>query len=467
MTSTPAAVLGDALVALATPASLDRDDLLQALTTLGDAQAVLDAVKVRVVGELVSRSVVAGPDNPVTAAGQSNPAALVADRWRIPLRAARQFCDVGDATAERTSLVGEHLAPRLPVLAEAIGSALREPRLSLSIDHAGVIARELQKAAVACSRSDLELGERLLVAHAPNLSVAELRTVAGQVRDRLDNDGIVPRELRQRRRRSLTISTTDDGMTHVDWYLDPESAGYVVSAIDAMVDHELRGVRFRATSDVDGRAAGANEPERAAGEVDDAPETRTLAQLRSDAATDVFRHLAACTDPGANGRPPVTVVVRIDWEALRSGRGAGEIDGVPSTVSVRTVRRMAADASVIPVVLGGESEVLDLGRARRLFSRAQRIALAERDGGCAWPGCPHPPSYTEAHHIRWWNAHGGDTDLDNGVLLCGGHHHRIHDDGWEIRIHEGLPTFIPPAHVDPYRRPRTGGRLRLRVRPAA
>ncbi|MFF1634744.1 DUF222 domain-containing protein [Leifsonia sp. NPDC058248] len=165
----------------------------------------------------------------------------------------------------------------------------------------------------------------------------------------------------------------------------------------------------------------------------------------------------------------MTVVVRIDWEALRSGRGTGEIDGVRSPVSAGTVRRMAADASMIPVVLGGGSEVLDLGRARRLFSRAQRIALAERDGGCAWPGCPHPPSYTEAHHIRWWDAHTGPTDLTNGVLLCGAHHHRIHDDGWEIRMVDGLPAFIPPAHVDPHRRPRIGVRLRLRLRlrPAA
>ena len=124
---------------------------------------------------------------------------------------------------------------------------------------------------------------------------------------------------------------------------------------------------------------------------------------------------------------------------------------------------MAADAGIIPVVLGADSEVLDLGRARRLFSTAQRRALAERDGGCAWPGCPHPPSYTEAHHIRWWNAHGGATDLDNGILLCSSHHHRVHDDGWQISVREQVPYFIPPSHVDPHRRPRPGGRVRFRA----
>ncbi len=170
--------------------------------------------------------------------------------------------------------------------------------------------------------------------------------------------------------------------------------------------------------------------------------------------------MAACDRAGADGLPPVSVVVRIALDALQSGLGTGEIDGLSTPVSARTVRRMAADAGLVPAVLGGHGEVLDFGRSRRLFSRAQRLALAERDGGCAWPGCPHPPAYTEAHHIRWWNAHGGATDLDNGILLCSAHHHRVHDDGWGLRVTEGTPEFIPPSHVDPYRRPRRGGRVR-------
>jgi hypothetical protein len=122
---------------------------------------------------------------------------------------------------------------------------------------------------------------------------------------------------------------------------------------------------------------------------------------------------------------------------------------------------MAADAHLIPIVLGTDSEVLDLGRTHRLFSRAQKLALAERDGGCAWTGCPHPPSYTEAHHIHWWDNHHGATDLNNGILLCSSHHHRVHQDEWNIQIRENVPYFIPPAHIDPHRRPRPGGRLRL------
>jgi hypothetical protein len=450
-TTTPAAaVLRDALAGIAAPALLGRDELLDALTALGDAQAVLDAVKLRVAAELVSRSVLLGSENPVHRAGHASAAVLVAERWQIPVPAARQYCLVGEATAPRISLTGEVLPARFAALTDAVSA----PVGWVSVEQAAVIVRELGKAAPGCSTADLEMGERVLVQHAPTLTVTELRTLAGQVRDRLDQDGILPREHRQQQRRSLTISTTTDGMTHLDWYLSPESAGYVLTAIDTLVSHELRQVRFR-----DPATPEANDGTNS---YEDLPEGRSMAQIRSDAATDVFRHLATCTgDAGASGKPPVTVLVRIDLNTLQSGVGAGQIDGIPSPVSAGTVRRMAADAHLIPIVLGTDSEVLDLGRTHRLFNRAQKLALAERDGGCAWTGCPHPPSYTEAHHIHWWDSDHGRTDLNNGILLCSTHHHRVHQDTWGIQVRNNVPYFIPPAHIDPHRRPRPGGRIRV------
>jgi hypothetical protein len=372
-TAAPAAMLQDALEPFASPASLGRDELLDALTVLGDVQAVLDAVKLRVVAEVVARSALIGSENPVHRAGHASPAVLVAERWQIPVPAARQYCLVGDATAPRVSLTGEVLPARFPALAEAVSGSVGW----VSVEQAAVIVRELGKAAPGCSSTDLEVGERVLVETAPTLTITELRSLAGQLGDRLDQDGILPREQRQQQRRSLTISTTSDGMTHLDWYLTPESAAYVVTAIDTLVGHELRQVRFRDPA----------APE-ADGDGDDLPESRTMAQIRSDAATDVFRHLATCTTPNAGAKSPVTVLVRIDLHTLQSGVGAGQIDGVSSPVSAGTVRRMAADAHLIPVVLGTDSEVLDLGRTHRLFSRVQKLALAERDGGCAWTGCP-------------------------------------------------------------------------------
>jgi hypothetical protein len=145
-------------------------------------------------------------------------------------------------------------------------------------------------------------------------------------------------------------------------------------------------------------------------------------------------------------------------ESLLSGLGEAQIDGIEQPISAKTARRLAADAQIIPMVLGGTSEVLDLGTPRRLFTRAQRIALAERDDGCAWTNCRRPPSHTEAHHIEWWSR-GGATNLGNGILLCSMHHHVVHRDGWGIRVTDNVPWFIPPSSVDVHRTPRRGGRL--------
>ena len=94
-----------------------------------------------------------------------------------------------------------------------------------------------------------------------------------------------------------------------------------------------------------------------------------------------------------------------------------------------TVRRMACDATIIPVVLGSHSEVLDVGRAKRLFTPGMLHALWLRDKGCTIPGCGAPPLWADAHHLIHW-ADGGPTALTNAALLCGRHHTIAHQRGW-------------------------------------
>jgi hypothetical protein len=91
---------------------------------------------------------------------------------------------------------------------------------------------------------------------------------------------------------------------------------------------------------------------------------------------------------------------------------------------------------VIPKVLDGQSVVLDQGRSARLFTPAQRIAMSDRDHGCTYPGCDRPPGWTEAHHLDHW-ADGGSTDLNRGALLCARHHHWVHQNNLDGRLHDG------------------------------
>ena len=137
-----------------------------------------------------------------------------------------------------------------------------------------------------------------------------------------------------------------------------------------------------------------------------------------------------------HGGDATTVLVTIDLETLKSQlSGVGLVGEEP--VSAGHARRLACTAQIIPVVQGGRSDVLDLGRGSRSFSAGQRKAMAVRDKRCRAEGCTVPAAWCEAHHAAHPAAHpwarGGRTDLDDGVLLCSWHHHRAHDARYDAR----------------------------------
>jgi hypothetical protein len=144
-----------------------------------------------------------------------------------------------------------------------------------------------------------------------------------------------------------------------------------------------------------------------------------------------------------HGGSATTVVVTIPLAALQTELagaglvGAGLVPGDDLTgdrISASQARRLACTAHIIPAVLDGRSVPLDLGRSRRLFTPAQRLAMAVRDQTCRAEGCDIPATWCEAHHLRPWE-HGGRTDIDDGVLLCSHHHHRVHDTRYLVERH--------------------------------
>ena len=101
-------------------------------------------------------------------------------------------------------------------------------------------------------------------------------------------------------------------------------------------------------------------------------------------------------------------------------------------ISAPEARRLACTAGIIPMVLGGKSQVLDVGRKRRLHNETMRITMGVRDGGCTAEGCETPPGMCHAHHDTKWSE-GGGTSVEDGRLLCPHHHRRIHDPRFETR----------------------------------
>jgi hypothetical protein len=174
-------------------------------------------------------------------------------------------------------------------------------------------------------------------------------------------------------------------------------------------------------------------------------DSRTRAQVDHDTLIAVIRTgLRAEADSAASTVVEPEIVVHVKAADLADRRGAGWADGLAGRVSIPTVERLQCVGGTRIVVTGDDGEPLYLGTKKRLFSRAQRRALAARDGGCAWPGCTAPVAWTEGHHIKWVKRDRGKTDIDNGVLLCSFHHHLIHStDEWEIRLHNRSPYLVP------------------------
>jgi hypothetical protein len=185
----------------------------------------------------------------------------------------------------------------------------------------------------------------------------------------------------------------------------------------------------------------------------------TPEQRRADAFAHLLTH-AAAAKPGS-GIGTTRVIVKLDYDRLQRGAAGAGLLGDGTRLSAGELRRACCDAELVPVVLAGDSEPLDVGRRRRLVTAALRTALIARDGGCVFPACSAPPSACEAHHILPWWA-GGRTSLSNLVLLCHHHHgvvepakHGIRDQ-WEVRIGANhLPEFGPP-----HRHPQAGQWLR-------
>lgn len=186
-------------------------------------------------------------------------------------------------------------------------------------------------------------------------------------------------------------------------------------------------------------------------------ERATPEQRRADALVALLRAAARSTPvPGVGA---VRVIVKLDYQALRAGAAGAGLIGDDQQVSAGELRQLCCDAELVPAVLGGASEVLDVGRTARLVTPAIRTALTLRDGGCAFPGCNVQPHRCEAHHITPWWAN-GSTRLANLALLCHHHHALVEPakfglrDQWRVEIAaDGLPQFLPPARFDRERTP--------------
>ena len=227
-------------------------------------------------------------------------------------------------------------------------------------------------------------------------------------------------------------------MSRATWTMDPEASAVFVNLFDRATSPRRGGPRF----------VSAEAADQAEGIVAD---ERTTEQLASDVFLELLRQGAAADSSQLLGSGGAVVTIHVAQSDLVSGAGHAYLEGQSDPVSLATVERLACNGATQLVLLDGTGQPLDLGDEERLFDRRQRRALAARDGGCMAPGCDRPPSWTEAHHVKYWARDGGKTDIANGILLCRYHHLLFHNNGWDIEYDGADYWLIPPPDVDPSR----------------
>jgi len=403
-----------------TAAGLTDDELMDAQRSIAASIRLIETTAASLAAEVGVRSRrELGYAGLAQRRGARTPEALVQELTGLSGPAARRLVRVG-------TLVATDSAPWLAPIAVAFTAG------DVSVDAIEVVHAGLGSPTPFVSAESLAAAAASLVELAPTLSLERLAARAREYRDELDAAALDPtavaeREAGLRDRRSLRLYPQPDGMTRLAGLLDPESAAVVSGAIEAATSPRLGGPRFV-------------DPALSALAVED---SRTPEQLALDALVehiDVAVRARASVIPGARRAEVRVLVTQRD---LDNGSGVGFIDGQTASVSLDTVKRLACDGGLIPILFDDDGSALNLGRSQRLHSARQRTVIAARDGGCLAPNCDRPPGWCEVHHITEFGK-GGATSVDDGVLLCRHHHMLVHNNEWRIQRSGSTYWLVPP-----------------------
>ncbi len=397
-------------------------ELIETMREWAQARRAVDAGLAILAGVVAARSTLElGYDGLAQRAGARTAEAFVSQLTGTSGPEARAITAVGTMMIDPAAWLGE--------------VATKVTAGELSIGVAAAIQTGLGTPSPTVAADDLADAAHSLLETASAQPPEKLARQARELRDELDEAGVIDREAELRERRFLRLTRQPDGMTRMIGLLDPESAALVTDAVDAVTSPRRGGPRF-----VDPKAAA-----RAQAIVDD---ERTTEQLALDALVEMVRISIAVDNGRVFGTRKPSVRVHVTAADLAGGTGVGHVEGQTSAVSVATVERLACSDGFVAIDFSSGStnpgSALRYGRSRRTFSDAQRTVLAAIWGGCAMSNCDRPPSWTEAHHMEEWDRDDGPTDVSNGILLCRHHHLLVHNNGWRVRRHGSNYLLEPP-----------------------
>ncbi len=271
----------------------------------------------------------------------------------------------------------------------------------LSYEHLRAIARTA-RALPPSARPD---GIDVLTGLGKQLGVDDLRSAGRHLRHVVDPDGSARHAEADFGRRWLTLAPLLDGMASIDGILDAETAAGLSTAL----------APFLVPTGPD--------------------DLRTTDQRRADGLAEVVATAVRSEQLPTLSGATTAIQVEVDLATLTGTQPhparIANTTGSAVWLTPEAASRLACDATVHRLLIDPGGIPLDLGRQVRVFTPAQRRALATRDSGCRFPGCSRPALHTDAHHLIPW-AQGGQTNLTNALLLCRHHHRAVHEGGWHI-----------------------------------
>jgi len=392
------------------PAYLPPRDKAQVLLALHRAEERLHAVKLAV---LAAATDVAEDD------ASRSPGAWLDKHTACGHRAAAQQERLGHALAQRWTATGAALAEGLLTRHHAAAVVAALDDLPAGLEPA---------LAAACEKELIALAEHVDPHGLRRAGRTILTLVAPEVGEEHDRRALEAEERQAAKHTWLAFHRAGDGTTYLRGRIPDATAARLQTLLHAFAAPRRQRAPGRPAAPL---AAGTSEVDRL-----------PFDQRLGSAFCALLDRIPEQVLP-EHGGTGTTLNVLVDLDTLLTGLGVATLDdGTPITAGA--ARRLACTAHLVPVVLGTDSEVLDLGRRSRLYSRAQRHAMAVRDRHCRAAGCTIPAAWCEAHHLHPWSR-GGRTDLADGILLCPFHHHRVHDDRYSHDV-------TPDRHVELHRR---------------
>ncbi|WP_343920038.1 HNH endonuclease signature motif containing protein [Agrococcus citreus] len=410
-------------------------EVAELLGRVAELARVAESLQVRLAHEVEERTHGAADEPLCMLLGARHEREAVARAFGLGSRRALDLLLMARATSPSIAITGAAIPARYP----GVAGALAEAEISFAQAHA--IVSTIEPAAPRADVEQLAEAEQLLVGAATDpatpLPPEQLVVLARRCVALLDPDGVLPNDEQQRALRSLRIRQQRDG----SWLTVIRSPAEDGSAIKAVVD-AYTGPRVKVAFHDDhcdhggGSGADCSSAERS---LDD----RSPEQKAHDAFVAMAKAHAASGDaPLAGGESP-SLVFTGTMEAygayvqqLCNPDRTLTIEHTSSLVPIQHVDRLVCSADIHHLIVDEHGHPLWFGRAQRLFTRAQKRALAKRDKGCRVKGCGMPVAWCETHHIVPWQL-GGATDVDNGILVCSYHHHEIH--AGRLRVEKAGP----------------------------